>query len=143
MRLSEHFSIEEMTASQSAARLGLDNTPPAEMVAALNRTAQLLEEVRALLGGKPVLVSSGYRSPAVNRAVGGAANSAHMLGCAADFTCPAFGSPLEVCRAIAGSDIVFDQLIHEFRAWVHIAWAPAPRRQVLTIDGAGTRYGLA
>jgi len=141
MNLTPHFTLEELTASQSAARLGLDNTPPAEMLAALKRTAQLLEEVRALLG-KPVLVSSGYRAPAVNRAVGGAANSAHMLGCAADFSCPAFGSPLDICRAIARSGIAFDQVIHEFRAWVHIAWAPHPRRQVLTIDSAGTRYGL-
>lgn len=141
MGLTPHFTLEEMTMSQTAARLGLDNTPPLEMVAALKRTAGLLEEVRALLG-KPILVSSGYRSPAVNRAVGGAANSAHMLGCAADFSSPAFGSPLDICRVIARSDIAFDQLIHEFRAWVHIAWAPSPRRMVLTIDAAGTRAGL-
>jgi len=141
MRLSDHFTLAELCASQTAARLGIDNTPSPEMVDALRRTAQLLEKVRALLG-KPILVSSGYRAPLVNRAVGGAANSAHMLGCAADFSCPAFGSPLEVAREIAQSDIVFDQLIHEFRAWVHIAWSPQPRRMVLTIDGAGTRHGL-
>lgn len=141
MNLTPHFTLEELTASQTATRLGLDNTPPPEMIAALKRTAQLLEEVRALLG-KPVLVSSGYRAPAVNHAVGGATNSAHMLGCAADFSCPSFGSPLDVCRAIARSDIAFDQLIHEFRAWVHIAWAPQPRKMVLTIDAAGTRSGL-
>lgn len=143
MNLSPHFTLEEMMQSQSAARLGLDNTPPPEMVAALKRTAQLLEEVRVLMGGKPLLVSSGYRAPAVNRAIGGAANSAHMLGCAADFSCPSFGSPVEICRAIARSDILFDQVIHEFRAWVHIAWAPSQRKQVLTIDAAGTRYGLS
>lgn len=141
MNLSPHFTLAELTASQTAARMGLDNTPPAEMVVALRRTAQLLEQVRLLLG-KPVLVSSGYRAPQVNRAVGGAANSAHMLGCAADFSCPSFGSPLEICRVIAGSDVSFDQLIHEFRAWVHIAWAPSPRRQILTIDAAGARPGL-
>ena len=141
MNLTPHFTIEELTASQAAGRYGLDNTPPPEMVAALKRTADLLEEVRALLG-KPVLVSSGYRSPSVNRAVGGAANSAHMLGCAADFSSPSFGSPLDICRAIARSDIAFDQVIHEFRAWVHIAWAPQPRMMLLTIDSAGTRPGL-
>ena len=111
------------------------------VAAALQRTAELLERVRALLG-KPVLVSSGYRSPLVNRAVGGAASSAHMLGCAADFSSPGFGAPLEICHAIVASDIPFDQLIHEYRAWVHIAWAPSPRRQVLTIDGNGTRAWL-
>lgn len=142
MNLTPHFTLEEMTASQTAARLGLDNTPPPEMIAALKRTAQLLEEVRALLGGRPLLVSSGYRGPAVNRAVGGAPNSAHMLGCAADFSCPSFGSPLDICRKIAASDIAFDQVIHEFRAWVHIAWAPVPRRMLLTIDGTGSRLGL-
>lgn len=141
MKLSEHFTLAELTASQSAGRLGLDNTPPVAIVDALRKTAQLLEQVRALLG-KPIIVSSGYRAPQVNRAVGGAANSAHMLGCAADFACPAFGSPLEVCREIAQSDIAYDQLIHEFRAWVHIAWSPQPRRMVLTIDGAGTRAVL-
>lgn len=141
MKLSEHFTLAELTASQSAARLGLDNTPPVAIVDALRKTAQLLEQVRALLG-KPIIVSSGYRAPQVNRAVGGAANSAHMLGCAADFACPAFGSPLEVAREIAQSDIAYDQLIHEFRAWVHIAWSPQPRRMVLTIDGAGTRAVL-
>lgn len=141
MNLTPHFTLEELTASQSAARLGLDNTPPPPMIDALRRTAQLLEQVRALLG-KPILVSSGYRAPEVNRAVRGAANSAHMLGCAADFSCPSFGSPLAICREIAGSDIAYDQLIHEFRAWVHIAWSPQPRRMVLTIDGAGTRSVL-
>lgn len=141
MRLSDHFSLAELCASQTAARLGIDNTPPASIVDALRKTARLLEQVRALLG-KPILVSSGYRAPQVNRAVRGAANSAHMLGCAADFACPAFGSPLEVCREIAQSDIAYDQLIHEFRAWVHIAWSPQPRRMVLTIDGAGTRSVL-
>ena len=141
MNLSPHFTLAELTASQTAARLGINNTPPPSIVDALRKTSQLLEQVRALLG-KPIIVSSGYRAPHVNRAVGGAANSAHMLGCAADFACPAFGSPLEVCRAIAQSDIAYDQLIHEFRAWVHIAWSPQPRRMVLTIDGAGTRSVL-
>lgn len=141
MNLTPHFTLAEFTDSQTAARLGIDNTPPAPVIDALRKTAQMLEQVRALLG-KPVFISSGYRSPQVNRAAGGSANSAHMLGCAADFFCPSFGSPLEVCREIAQSDIAYDQLIHEFRAWVHIAWSPQPRRMVLTIDGAGTRAVL-
>lgn len=143
MRLSEHFSIEEMTASQSAARLGLDNIPSPEIIEQLRETAALLEQVRSLLGGKPITVTSGYRSSAVNVAAGGVATSAHCFGRAADFICPSFGSPLAVCKAISQSDIRFDQLIFEFGAWTHIAWSPGiPRRQVLTIDGAGTRYGL-
>lgn len=144
MKLSDHFTLAELVASQTAARRGLDNTPSAVTIDALRQTAALLERVRTLLGNRPLIVSSGYRSAAVNQVVGGAATSAHVLGCAADFACPAFGSPLEICRAIAASDIAFDQLIHEFRAWVHIAWAPGGnRRQVLTIDAQGTRAGLA
>ncbi len=140
LMLSEHFSLPELTFTQQR---GLDNTPTPEVVTALRETAAILEQVRAFLGGKPITVTSGYRSLAVNSAVGGVSNSAHVLGRAADFICPSFGTPLEVCRAIAGSNIAFDQLIHEFGAWVHIAWAPGPRRQVLTIDAGGTRAGLA
>jgi len=144
MDLSAHFSLAELTVSETAARRGLDNTPSADTVANLRRTAELLEAVRALLG-KPVIVISGYRSPEVNRAVGGAVFSQHMVGQAADFVVPAFGSPLEVCRAIAAAEpaIDFHQLIHEFRAWVHISWSDAPRHHALTIDAAGTRLGLA
>lgn len=137
--LSEHFSLPELTFTQQR---GIDNTPTPAVVTALRETAAVLEQVRSLLGGKPITVTSGYRSPAVNAAVGGVANSAHVLGRAADFICPGFGTPLEVCHAIERSGIAFDQLIHEFGAWVHIAWSPNPRRQVLTIDGNGTRAGL-
>lgn len=145
MRLSEHFTLAELTVSQEAARRAIDNTPSSEVIANLRRTAELLELVRSLFG-KPVIVTSGYRSPAVNRAVGGSMHSQHMIGQAADFVIPSAGSPLEICRTIAStlpSAIPFHQLIHEFRAWVHISWSGAPRRQVLTIDGAGTREGLS
>lgn len=143
MNLSPHFTLAELTLSQTAARQGIDNTPPAEVVAALRETAAVLERVRRLLGDRPIVVTSGFRCLALNRAIGSLDSSAHVLGRAADFTCPAFGPPLEVARTIAQSDIAFDQLIHEFGSWVHIAQTPGlPRRQLLTIDGAGTRYGL-
>jgi hypothetical protein len=148
-RLTDHFSLEELTQSETAARRRIDNTPSPAVVENLTRTAQTLEQVRALLGSRPVLVSSGYRSPALNAAVGGAASSAHMTGLAADFICPGFGSPLEICRKIAASNIVFDQLIQE-GTWVHVGLAPAgpkPRQQVLSASfGPGaTTYvnGLA
>ncbi len=140
MKLSDHFTLAEMTVTQQR---GLDNTPSAATAANLRKTAELMEEVRRLLGGRPIIVTSGYRSPEVNRAVGGSRHSEHMTGSAVDFICPGFGSPLEVCKAIAASDIQFNQLIHEFGAWTHISRSDAPKRQILTIDGDGSRWGLA
>lgn len=140
MNLTDHFTLEEFTLSQTAARLGLDNTPSDEVIEALTRTAHGLEMVRALLQA-PILISSGYRAPLVNRAVGGAANSQHIVGEAADFTAPGFGPPEMVVRAIMRSirPIPFDQLIVEFGRWVHISFAREPRHQALVIDHGGTR----
>lgn len=139
MNLSPHFTLAEMTVSQEAARRGLDNTPPPNIVEALRRTCLGLEAVRVRLGCAPIIVNSGYRSPAVNAAVGGSNNSQHMTGQAADIICPAFGGPTEVAAALRDSGIEYDQLILEFNRWVHISFAPNPRRQALIIDRAGTR----
>ncbi|MFN0163813.1 MAG: D-Ala-D-Ala carboxypeptidase family metallohydrolase [Burkholderiales bacterium] len=145
-RLSPHFSLEELTASQTAAREGIDNMPDAEARHNLARLAATLEEVRTLLGGVPIIISSGYRSPALNRRVKGARASAHMTGLAADFTAPAAGTVLQVARKIAASHIEFDQLIHEYGAWVHMGLAAADstaRRQTLSIfRGTGYLPGL-
>lgn len=132
MQLTPHFHLTELTTSQTAARLRIDNSPPGDVLENLKRTAELLEEVRAILG-RPILISSGYRSPAVNRAVGGVANSAHTAGQAADFTCPGYGSVYEVWRRIARSDVRFDQNINEFGSWVHLAWAENNRQQTFLI----------
>lgn len=139
MNLTDHFTLEELTHSQTAARLGLDNEPPPDVVDALTRTAHGLEMVRVLLQA-PILVSSGYRSPKVNRAVGGAANSQHILGEAADFTAPGFGPPEMIVRAIMRSTrpIPYDQLIVEYGRWVHISFSREPRHQALVIDHSGT-----
>ncbi|NUX55909.1 D-Ala-D-Ala carboxypeptidase family metallohydrolase [Paraburkholderia youngii] len=144
MRLTDHFTLEELTQSETAARRRIDNTPSTAIVEHLTRTAHTLEQVRTLLGSHPVLVSSGYRSPALNAVVGGAANSAHMTGLAADFICPGFGTPLEICRKVAASGIVFDQLIQE-GTWVHIGLARVgqkSRQQALTANfgAGGTTY---
>lgn len=141
-QLSPHFSLAELTVSANARILGLDNTPPPEVLDRLRITAGRMEIVRAKLGGRPLTVTSGYRSPAVNRAAAGAKASAHLSGWAVDFTCAGFGTPLEVARAIAASGLAFDQLIHEYGRWVHISFDPQRRMQQLTIDRMGTRPGL-
>ncbi|HXJ02091.1 MAG TPA: D-Ala-D-Ala carboxypeptidase family metallohydrolase [Micropepsaceae bacterium] len=137
--LSEHFSLEEMIASQEGARRGIDNTPPANVLNHLTETCTKLEAVRELLG-HPITVSSGYRCPALNAAIGGAANSAHMFGYAVDFICPAFGVPLAVCSAIEKSGLQYDQLIHEFGNWTHLSFDPQMRRQSLTIFKGSDGY---
>lgn len=140
MNLSHNFSLAELTHSETAVRRGLDNTPSLEVLENLTALAVALEAVRTLLGA-PINVSSGYRSPVVNLAVGGSQSSAHCRGLAADFTAPLFGSPEAICLAISKSDIAFDQLIYEGK-WVHLSIAPTMRRQVLTAHfvGGNVRY---
>ena len=135
-QLSENFSLAQLTASETAALKGIDNTPSPEALANMQRLAAGLEEVRSLLGA-PLDISSAYRCPELNRAVGGSAGSQHVQGMAADFTCPQFGPPIAVAAAIQASGIAFDQCILEFNRWVHISFSPAPRGRVLSIyDGA-------
>lgn len=139
MRLSPHFTLEELTFSQTAARRGIDNTPTPEVLENLKRTALGLEGIRILLG-VPIIVSSGYRSPALNAAVGGSKSSQHMTGEAADFTAPGFGSPRAVVDRMTDAHIEYDQCIVEFGRWVHVSFVKSnARRQALIIDENGTR----
>ncbi|MES2724465.1 MAG: D-Ala-D-Ala carboxypeptidase family metallohydrolase [Pseudomonadota bacterium] len=138
-KLSDHFSLEELTYSDTAVRLKLSNLPPTADLVRLTATAQAMEAVRDLLG-KPIKVSSGYRGAALNKAVGGAKSSAHCFGYAVDFRCDGFGSPYDVCMAIAGSGIVFDQLIHEYGRWTHISFDPRRRKMPLSIFSAKRGY---
>lgn len=142
MLITPHFTLDEMIVSQLAARDGFDNTPPPEARANLHLLCCALEQVRALFDA-PIIVSSGYRSEQVNRVIGGAANSQHIQGLAADFTVIEV-SPRETVRRISESAVPFDQLILEFDRWVHLSVARAtPRRQVLTIrKGSGYLPGL-
>jgi hypothetical protein len=141
MKLSEHFSLEEMTASSVAARKGLDNTPNATEIANLMRTAALLEQVRTLLN-KPITVNSAFRSKPVNDAVGSKDTSQHRIGCAADIKVSGM-TPKEVVQACIDANVPFDQIIEEFGSWTHISvpntTSTTPRRQALIIDNAGTR----
>jgi zinc D-Ala-D-Ala carboxypeptidase len=144
--LTPHFTLAEFVRSDTATAEGIDNTPDANEVDELGETALLLEKVRAHCGHHPVLISSGYRCPDLNEAVGGADDSAHLYGCAADFTIPDFGDPLDVCLAIEPhlNEWGVDQLIYEM-TWVHIGRAippSTPRNQCLTINDAGTFNGI-
>lgn len=139
--LSPHFALEEMVISQTASRLNIDNTPSPAVIANLTTLAAALERVRAVLG-QPMSIDSGYRSPMLNKAVGGVPGSAHITGYAADFICPAFGSPLDICRKLATAGIPFDQMIQE-GTWVHFSVDPQMRGEILTkAPGGGYEVGL-
>jgi zinc D-Ala-D-Ala carboxypeptidase len=142
MKLSENFSLEELTASETADRNGWDNTPNATELSNLVRLAAFLEEVKTVLGGKPVMINSAFRCKLVNDAVGSKDTSQHRIGCAADIRVPNM-TPDEVVKAVIASGIGYDQIIREFDRWTHISIPNTagdnPRRQSLIIDKAGTR----
>lgn len=141
MKLTPNFTLEELTSSETAVRLGLDNTPNETVKANLVRLAKFLEEVRRVLG-RPIMVNSAYRSPEVNKAIGSRPTSQHCLGCAADIRVPGL-TPNDIVNLVVKSNIEYDQLIREFDSWVHISipnkFADKPRKQVLIIDKSGTR----
>lgn len=148
-RLQQNFRLIELVRSQTATRLGIDNTPTPEALANIRNTlAPGLQRVRNCLGA-PMFISSGYRGPALNQAVRGSRNSQHSHGLAADFVADSFGTPKTVVRYLMqrSGEIRFDQLIWE-GTWVHISFvADRPRSQVLTAHfaGGGVTYsqGLA
>ena len=154
-RLSEHFTVAEFTASRTALERGIDNDLPIELLANARATASMLERIRSYLSDLkgspvPILIQSGYRSEALNRAVGGSARSDHMQALAADIRAPAFGRPLDVARALEGvtDEMGIGQLINEFpdtgNGWVHVS-VQAPEREinaVLTVTRAGVVPGI-
>lgn len=123
-KLSEHFTLKELTFSHNAVRWKLDNTPPLEAIENLKRLCLTLEEVRSLLGSA-INISSGYRSKLVNQAAGSSDGSQHRKGCAADFNVHGM-TPDQVCRAIIASGIEFDQIIKEWDSWTHISVPNTP-----------------
>lgn len=141
MKLTPNFTLEELTHSETAVRLGLDNTPSKDVESNLVRLARMLEDVRKVLG-RPIMVNSAYRSQEVNKAIGSKPTSQHCIGCAADIKVPGL-TPDNIVKEILKTNIEFDQLIREFDSWVHISipnkFADKPRKQVLIIDKAGTR----
>jgi zinc D-Ala-D-Ala carboxypeptidase len=137
--MTPHFTLEELTHTDHRT---LDNTPNETEQANIQRLAEFLEELKTLLGGKPIMVNSAFRSKAVNDAVGSKDTSQHRIGCAADIRVPGM-TPDQVVRAIIASDLGFDQVIREFDRWTHISIpnqaTGSPRKQALIIDKAGTR----
>ena len=139
MNLSPHFTLEELTHTDHRE---LDNTPNDAELENLKRLAEFLEEVKTVLGGKPIMVNSAFRSKAVNDAVGSKDTSQHRIGCAADIRVPAM-TPDQVVRAVIASGLGFDQVIREFDRWTHVSIPNTPeakpRKQALIIDRTGTR----
>jgi zinc D-Ala-D-Ala carboxypeptidase len=152
MNLSQNFTLAEFTHSDTALRLGIDNSLPDELLATARATALMLEAVRHHLSylarrEVPIHITSGYRSLTLNQRIGSSSSSDHVRALAADIKAPAFGTPLEICRALepVREQLGIGQLIHEYGAWVHISTRKplAHVNQVLTIDEDGTRPGLA
>ena len=132
MQLSEHFELAEFLVSETASRRGIANEPTPEVIENLRRLCQLvLEPMRAHLK-LPVVITSGYRSPALNRAIGGSPTSHHMQGRAADLIVPGM-TPLVVCQAAHSLRLPCVQIIHEFGRWAHLSVAISNERtQLLT-----------
>ena len=129
MKLTEHFTLEEFTRSTTARRLNIDNSVPDNLMSNVQLTAVKLELVRKALG-KPIIITSGYRCPALNTRVGGVPTSAHTAGLAVDFYSP-YGTPKEICQRLIDAGVQFDKLIQEHNQWVHIGFSQNNNRQIV------------
>jgi zinc D-Ala-D-Ala carboxypeptidase len=142
MNLTANFTLEELTRSDAAARNGWDNIPNEAEIENLKRLAMLLQQVKTAVGGKAVMINSGFRSKQVNDSVGSKDSSQHRIGCAADLRIPGM-TPRQVVEACIAANVPFDQIILEFDSWTHISVPNTPdakpRGQKLIIDKAGTR----
>jgi len=141
MNLSPSFTLEEMTASETAVRYGIDNTPDNEVLMNLRRLALFLEEVRTVVG-MPLRINSAFRSVEANRLVGGKSTSQHCRGVAADIRVKGM-TPDQVVKAIINAGLAYDQVIREFDSWTHVSIPNTkdakPRKMALIIDKTGTR----
>lgn len=159
MNLTVHFTLEAFTRSATAERLGINNTPSKEVIQNLTTTAEGLEKVRGVLQlhNEAIEIDSGFRCEALEKVltqkdfaswcarhdkhpwdwVEYFSRKPHPKGYAVDFVCPAVGTPLEIVKKLAESDLQFDQLIQE-GSWVHISFDPRMRREVLTAQFSPT-----
>ena len=137
--LSPNFTLAELTVTDHRE---FDNLPTQEEISNLQRLAQLLEQVKEAIGGKPVMINSAFRCKQVNDAVGSKDTSQHRHGCAADLRVPGM-TPDQVVRAVIAAGLPYDQIIREFDRWTHISIPNTedaePRKSALIIDKAGTR----
>lgn len=142
MQLTPHFSLDELTRSNTAKRLDIRNEPNDVQVANLHTLAEGLELVRTKFNNNPIRVSSGFRSMDLNRVLKSKDTSYHTFGLAADITIPGYHVS-EVMRTIADSSIEFQQLIFEYNSWIHIAFPKGtdkPKRQMLNINNDGVFF---
>jgi len=141
MRLTANFTLEELTASGTASRLGIDNTPDDVQLSNLRRLAYMLQELRNMFDA-PIFINSGFRNKELNRALGSKDSSQHMKGCASDIRVSGY-TPREAVIKIINSGISYDQVICEYDSWVHISvpneGGGTPRKNALTIDKKGVR----
>lgn len=149
MKLTDHFTLAELTASSTARRLGLSNELPPALFGHIQALAEMLERVRTQLGGRPLIVTSAYRSREVNRAVGGVATSDHTLGHAADVLCPDYGRPHQVAKALVPhlQHLGIGQIILEGvkgKQWLHLSTRVPDKamNRVITITDAGVQLGI-
>lgn len=130
MRLGKYFTLDELTRSTTASRLGIVNSPePEHLCNLVELVTHVLDPLREAVGG-PIIVTSGYRNPEVNRRVGGVPTSQHALGQAADISVKGL-RPRQIIQIAKDTEIPFDQIIDEFDNWVHISYGPRNRRQIL------------
>ena len=146
MKLSKNFTLAEFTASDEAMRKGIDNTLPDALLPTARATAEMLERIRTALGDKPIIITSGYRCPELNAAIGSGRSSDHIKAMAVDFKCPAFGTPYDVARHLSGQieALAIGQLIYEFDSWIHVSTRVPDKvvNRVLTINSDGTQAGV-
>ncbi len=138
MKISKYATLAELTTSQTAVRLGIDNTPTPEVLVNLKLVCtKVLDNVREALE-KPIRISSGYRSPALNKKIGGAKNSQHTSGEALDLQGMQGLKNAEIFRYIK-NNLDYDQLIWEYGtdkepAWVHVSLKKTGnRKQILYV----------
>lgn len=146
MKLSEHFTLAEFTASDTAARKGIDNSLPDDLLANALATAAMMERIRDALGGKPIIITSGYRSTALNAAIGSSNTSDHPKACAVDFKCPSFGTPHEVAKHLSTriESLGIGQIIQEYGQWVHVSTRQPGKviNRIITVSVRGTEPGI-